>query len=64
MSYTPPNWNSVNFELESYVVPDGHNVIFEFIEGATVKVYNGTEWKDCPVKLWNGEEWQNIKLHT
>ena len=37
-----------------YILKNGK---IEFIEGATVKVYNGTEWKDYPVKLWNGEEW-------
>ena len=38
MSYTPPNWDSVDFELESYVVPDGHNIEFNFISGVTVNI--------------------------
>ena len=39
MSYEPPNWDDVNFELETYTVPDGHSVDFSFgVTGATVKI--------------------------
>ena len=33
MSYTPPTWDDVNFELESYTEPtDSHNIVFDFID--------------------------------
>ena len=44
MSYDVPNWDSVDFELESYTEPtDSHNIVFDFGSGATVKIkLNGT----------------------
>ena len=30
MSYEPPTWDNVNFELESYTAPDAHLIEFEF----------------------------------
>ena len=39
MTYTPPTWDDVNFELESYTEPtDSHNIVFDFVSGATVKI--------------------------
>ena len=39
MSYVPPVGSNVDFELESYTEPiDSHNIVFDFVSGATVKI--------------------------
>ncbi len=57
MSYTPPEGNNVNFELEPYTVPEGDEVYFNFILGVFFKVYKGGDFEEGQVKYWDGSEW-------
>ena len=50
MSYEPPTWDNVNFELESYVVPDGHSVEFNFID-VLIETLQAVDIKAISMKL-------------
>ena len=55
MSYTPPSWDTVDFELESYTEPtDSHNIVFDFVSGATIKIKLGGVIVEKPLMIKTG----------